>query len=752
MKRCPLPILTLGFLVLLFLPRIAWAKEASPRPRIALVLSGGSAFGIAHVGVLEEIEAAGIPIDMVVGTSMGSIVGGLYAAGYSPGALGDILAGLDWTAVFADNQASAGDHFQRRVRSSYTLRLGIEGWGLEFGEGLIAGQSILSLFSSLTAHIPRLASFDDLPVPYRAVATDLMNGDKVILSRGSLAEAMRASMSIPGMFRPYEIDGRVLVDGGVVDNLPVDVARALGADIVIAVESRGSPPSDLSELKTPLAIAGQTANLMILQNMVASRAQADLFIQCDLRGFTTASYQDADRLIERGRAAGQEARPRLLELARRISASRPLVLPEEEPNRRALGPIPALMGLRVEGGTPADEVVVRKAFSALVGRRASREELKASIDGVYASGRFDLVRLSIDTGRGVAEGIVSLEPDFSSDQALFLGLGYAGVFSSDYSSAIDLGMALFLQDLWTRGSSLLVTANFANSLRLRATWFQGLGPFYLQPWLGYLSEYDSLSFSSLGLVLGSRYRSAGAGLWAGLALGRDSDLVLGYAYQGIASQDFPDTAFHPLSSLRLAVSLDGRDASAFPERGMRFSAAGTLAGGYLGGEISYFQTEIGLDTVLRLGRRDSLGLALFMGTDLAGLVPGFPAPPSSFYSTLRRPGMFYGYSASDPRSKGDHALGLGLEWRRRISRITPLLGRLYLFGNASLGATALEEEDLPSVPLLWCLSAGFQARLSPSLGLQLAASLQSSGSSALPLAPALSLEFSSFLQRPEDRR
>ncbi len=752
MKNKAPAILALGILSLLGQPKVTWAEEASRKPRIALVLSGGSAFGIAHVGVLEEIEAAGIPIDMVVGTSMGSIVGGLYASGYSPGAMADILADLDWTGVFSDNRASAGDRFQRRVRSSYSLRLGIEGRGLEFGEGLIAGQSILSLFTSLTAHIPRLASFDSLPVPYRAVATDLMNGDKVVLGSGSIAEAMRASMSIPGLFRPYEIDGRILVDGGVVDNLPVDVARALGADLVIAVESRGAAPTDPAQLKSPVAIAAQTANLMILQNMGPSRAQADLFIQCDLRGFTTASYQDADRLIQRGREAGQAARPRLLELARRISASRPLVLPEEEPNRRALAQIPALAGLEVSGGAPADETLARSAFAPLLGRSASRDELKAAIDAVYATGSFDLVKFGVEARADGARGSLSLVPDLSSDRALFLGLDYSGTYSSEYSSSFGLGTALFLQDLWGQDSSLLVTANFVNSLRLGATWFQGLGPFYFQPWLDYSSDYDALSFSSTGVVLGKHYRSAGAGLWAGLALGRDSDLVLGYAFQGIASQDFADTAFHPLSSLRAAVFLDGRDASAFPEKGLLFSGGATLAGGFLGGEISYFQAELGLDAVFRTGPRDSLGLALFAGTDLAGLAPGFSPVPSSFYSSLRRPGMFYRFSASAPEIQGDHALGLGLKWRRRIARINPLFGRVYLFANASLGLSALQGDRLASLPLLWCASGGLQVRLSPSLGLQLAGSLGRSETSALGLAPALSLELGSFLQRPEDRR
>ena len=224
-------------------PRSAAASAADAPvrpPKIALVLSGGSAFGIAHVGVIKILEASGIPIDMVLGTSMGSIVGGLYAAGYSPEEMEEIVTTQDWQTVFMDRKNSPRDGYDQEKRRRFALALGFDKDGIRLGEGLLEGQNVLSLFTELTLHLLGTRNFDDFPVPYRSVAAEVLTGDKVVFSSGSLAEAMRASMSIPAVFKPYTVEGKRLIDGGIVDNMPVDIARKMGADIVIAVESRGA--------------------------------------------------------------------------------------------------------------------------------------------------------------------------------------------------------------------------------------------------------------------------------------------------------------------------------------------------------------------------------------------------------------------------------------------------------------------------------------------------------------------------------
>ena len=350
-----------------------------PRPRVALVLSGGSALGIAHVGVIRELEKAGIPIDMVLGTSMGSVVGGLYAAGYSPDAMESFVVGLDWNTLFSERRESAGDRYDHLKRERFPFALGFDKHGLHLGQGLLQGQNVLSLLTSMTLHILPIRDFDALPVPYRAVAADILSGEKVVFSAGSIAEAIRSSMSIPGLFRPYEAQGHLLVDGGIADNMPVDEARAMGADIVIAVESRGHLARSAGQLRSGLAITNQTMGLFIEENMRPSRAGADLLIKPDLTGYTTASYADAEALIRRGEAAGQAMSAEIAALASRIASTRKLPLPEDQSNRRAMRAPPILTRIEVEAPSAADQAVARAAFEASA-RHEARGELREGGD------------------------------------------------------------------------------------------------------------------------------------------------------------------------------------------------------------------------------------------------------------------------------------------------------------------------------------------------------------------------------------
>lgn len=754
----PLPILALALGLALFLGAGTelGAEEGRRTPMIALVLSGGSAFGIAHIGVLEEIEAAGIPIDLVVGTSMGSIVGGMYVSGYSPQAMADILAGLDWNSVFLDNRSSAGDRFERRIRQNYSLRLGFEKRGVVLGEGLLQGQNILGFFTELTAQNLAVRDFDDFPVHYRAVATDILTGDKVVLDSGSLAEAMRASMSIPGLFRPYVLEGRSLVDGGVVDDLPVDVARALGADLVIAVESRGPDTIDPAALSSPMDIAGQTANIMILQNLKPSRAAADLYIKCDLHGFTTASYMASRALIDRGREAGRAARAGLAELAAKIASKRPLVTPATEPNRVALAQPPRMLSLRVEGGDQGDAGLVAQAFSALVGRPYTREELKTAIDGVYLSGRFDLVKFRYEKEGEGLRGVVSLRSDASSNRSFLLGFDYTGIFSSDSSNSFTLSPALFLQDLSGKDSAFYASASLVNRLRLGLEYFQPFGAFYLAPWFRYDAEDEGPSLSDAGLGGRGRFQALGGGLWTGLAVGKDSDLALGYSLESLSSSFFPDAGLKIVGALRAVVALDGRNASAFPERGLAFFGFGRLSTPGLGSEFSFAQVEAGLDAVIPLGRvgrtRNFLDLALFAGSDLAGLIPGFDPAPKAYFSSLHHPGMFIGLLPTAPYAAADHVAGLSLEYRRRLAGMQSLIGRLFFFGNLSLGASLGAGETLDRARVLWSGSGGVEVQLARNLGLQVGLGLTNGNSASGGLAGALSFALSPFLEGPEARR
>lgn len=215
------------------------AGDASQRPRVGLVLGGGGARGGAHIGVLKELERMRIPVDAIAGTSMGAIVGGLYATGMSAAELESLIGSLDWAGALTDKPDRADLSFRRKQDDAQVpvdFELGLRGASLVLPKGVVQGQKLDLLLRELTLGVSHVHDFDELPIPFRAIASDIEKGEIYVMERGDLARAIRASMSVPAVFTPVRIDGRLLVDGGLVGNLPVDVMQAMGVDIVIAVD------------------------------------------------------------------------------------------------------------------------------------------------------------------------------------------------------------------------------------------------------------------------------------------------------------------------------------------------------------------------------------------------------------------------------------------------------------------------------------------------------------------------------------
>src|ERR1043165_2690810 len=220
------------------------AQEAPPRagggrPRIGLVLSGGGARGAAHIGVLKVLDELHVPIDAIAGTSMGAVVGGLYATGFSAEDIERIVSTLDWQDAFKDRPPRAELTFRRKQEDQNFLvkfPLGLRSGNFLLPKGLIQGQKLNQTLRKLTLPVARITDFDQLPTPFRAVATDLETGEAVVMDHGDLTSAVRASLSAPGVFSPVERDGRLLVDGGLSQNLPIDVARSMGVDVLIVVD------------------------------------------------------------------------------------------------------------------------------------------------------------------------------------------------------------------------------------------------------------------------------------------------------------------------------------------------------------------------------------------------------------------------------------------------------------------------------------------------------------------------------------
>lgn len=313
------------------------SAEYVKRPKVALVLCGGGAKGAAHVGVLKVLEQAGIKPDMIIGTSIGGIVGGIYSLGYNAYQLDSIIRGLDWEYMLSDNTLRKDMAFKKKMLDEmFFLQVPIYSLlhNKEIADaaktnettpalpsGLRNGQNILNVMSGLAGGYQDSIDFKKLPIPFACIATNLVTGEEVVLDNGLLPLSMRATMAIPGYFAPVDLRGKVLVDGGMVNNFPVDVAKKMGADIVIGVDIQ-SDLSNANQLYSINQVLGQIMTLMGNERYLENVKQCDIYIKPDVTGFTTFSFssQAVDSLIVNGYAAAKSKLPELISLKKKLDA------------------------------------------------------------------------------------------------------------------------------------------------------------------------------------------------------------------------------------------------------------------------------------------------------------------------------------------------------------------------------------------------------------------------------------------------
>ena len=345
------------------------------RPRVGLALSGGGARGLAHIGVLDVLEEEGIAVDCVAGTSMGSAIGALWASGYSTAQIGEIVESLDWQEVFSGRRVRALIPLSRRMDDvSPSLRVRLEKLRPRLPPARDSDYRLNRLLIKLLTApgLQAQGDFERLPVPFRTVATDLATAQPVVFTRGSLPRAVRASMSTPVLMPTTEVDGRFLVDGGIVDNVPVDLVRAMGADVVIAVDA-SSPPTPPGEWRDILGVGYQLVDALMREHARKWAQEPDMVVTPPLGGRRYDDYSDPARLIEAGRTAARAALARLRELAPR-PAGRPV--PTASPSA------PLIVGVAVRGQRRVAASAILAAFGSPVPDRLDTERLVRGLDRV----------------------------------------------------------------------------------------------------------------------------------------------------------------------------------------------------------------------------------------------------------------------------------------------------------------------------------------------------------------------------------
>ncbi len=556
---------------------------AGARPRIGLVLSGGGARGAAHVGVLKVLEQAHVPIDAIAGTSMGAVVGGLYASGMSAAEIEAMMTTVDWQDAFRDRPPRQALAFRRKLEDqNFLVRfpLGISSGEFKLPKGLIQGQKLSQMLRRLTTPVAAISEFDRLPTPFRAVATDLETGAMQVLGRGDLADAMRASVAAPGLFNPVTLEGRLLVDGGLSANLPVDVARAMGVDILIVVDV-GFPLLERSELNSVARISNQMLAILIQRESARQRASLrpqDLLIAPALGSASSFDFANLRRSIDIGAAGAQAAFAQLTALALDPGSYRAW----QQARSDARAARPRIDFVKVDADSERYRRALQGVFSDLASKPLLPAELDARVTAYY--GRGDLESLDYnwvdeaDAAGAPRQGILlrARRNAYGPNYVRF-GLNLQDDFEGN--SSFNAAARFVMTELNPRGAEFALDLQVGERPVIAGELYWPLDDrqrWFLAPQARFTIRNVPVLVNQQ-LVGGYRVRSFDAGVDFGRELGNWGEFrvgahrVAGRSRVRIGDPALPESRFD-VERLFARFSYDALDDVNFPRRGQSFTA------------------------------------------------------------------------------------------------------------------------------------------------------------------------------------
>jgi NTE family protein len=545
-RLCLVAILSLTFAAAVAAQPEA-GTSAQPRPRIGLALGGGSARGIAHVGVLEWFEEHHIPIDYIVGTSMGGLIAGAYASGMTPAEIKELMKSADWDLMFLSDSPYKYKTFRRKQDKRAfpsQLEFGLKG-GLTLPGALNPGQQVALMLDRIALPYGNLKSFDDLPTAYRAVATDLRKGEMVVLDRPPLARAMRATMAIPGVFAPVNWDQWLLVDGGALNNVPADVARKLGADVVIAVDV-GADAAQEQETQSLLTLLGRTIDTMMVTGTRKALESADLIIDPDLKGLTSMSWRQTDDLSDRGYQATAALESKLAgyEISPEAHTA---FLAARQAKRRRDAPTPTYIAFQAIGMpiSPRVERELRKALAPALNKPVVPDEIATHILEITGSDRYEYLTYSVSDRDKPTALEVGVRQKTYGPPFLMLGLDLNNIDSSNF--AFNLDARVLHYGLVGAGSEARLDFVLGTNQRVAGELIKPLGstPIFVAP-RAYFDRRGRNLYLDNVFVADYRIKRTGAGIDFGTDFGRDAEARIGYDiadFRGrrrVGSPDLPD--------------------------------------------------------------------------------------------------------------------------------------------------------------------------------------------------------------------
>jgi NTE family protein len=686
---------------------VGWASAAAAPaagPRIGLVLSGGGARGSAHIGVLKVLEELRIPIHAVAGTSMGSLVGGGYAAGLTAEELERRVTAVAWNDLFNDDPPREKWPARRKradERPTWDFTIGVRDGELRLPKGAMSGQKVQLFFSDLVKGVERVERFDDLPIPFRAVATNLENGEMFVFDRGPLPVAMRASMSVPGLFAPMEADGHIFVDGGLVRNLPIDVARAMGVDVIIAVNlGSGYLPRD--NLGTVVGVTGQMIAILTEQNVQVSLKQLDpkrdVLIVPDLGDITAGDFPRAAEAIATGVAAARKAAPTLA----RYSVSEEAYAAWRQARFGPGDPVRHVGEVRVAGLERVNPAVFAPLEEGHEGKPFDRASLEEGIQRVYGVSEFERISYRFEPQREGGDLLIvdAVEKAWGPGYLSF-GLGLSSDFKGDYL----FGLRGTYTQTWVNdlGAEWTVAGTLGNAPSAFTEFYQPLNLerlAFVAPYLSYEFSPESVFFEDQRVA---RYdvERARAGVDFGTTL-RGVEVRAG-AYYGRTSLSL-DTGSPRLpegevtdSGVRGQITYDSLDSAWAPRSGVMISLEALSPLEALGAGVEYTRALLTAGSAYSFGPH-TIAARLMAGSSFGGEIP--------YYDQFALGGFLRlsGYATGQFRGS-DMAFG-ALSYYRQIAELPPPVGRgLYLGASLEVGWLSAGEGRNPDTGATVELSA-----------------------------------------------
>jgi NTE family protein len=544
------------------------------RPRVGLVLGGGGARGAAHIGVLEVLEKLHVPVDCVAGTSMGGLVAGAYAAGLTPMIMREQLAKADWDDLFQDSPAFSEQRFRKKVLDRRFLpasESGIGPDGIKYQTGIVTGQKIKLFFNQLVGDYLGEREISALPLPLSIIATDIVHGERVVLRQGSLTSAMRASMSVPGLMSPVEINGQKLVDGGLVDNVPIGEARErCRADVVIAVNV-GSPLLKAEEIGSLLSVSVQMINILTEQNVgrsLATLKPTDILVQPDLEGISAGDFKRTSETADRGARAAEALADRLRALA--VSAAEYAAW--AEPIRLARGNAPKIDEIEIAGLKVVNPAMVQRHLQSRLGEPADPAIINSDLLRTYGDGYYEHVDYSLDTlrGRNILR-VTPLEKSWGPDY-----LRYGVNLDSNFETDSTYNVRLAYQKTWINrlGGEFLAGAEIGSHSGVAVDLYQPVDEeqrYFIETSLGFVNKPAPV-YENNDKIAVYRVTDTTARIGAGVNLGLLGQLRAGWQEDWFKSRLDTGSPFLPEESIRYGgwyarLEVDQTDRLYFPTSG-----------------------------------------------------------------------------------------------------------------------------------------------------------------------------------------